>query len=260
MTAILRNESKGHQRSSLALTGVLVMVTAVFLAVFPAMKDEADAIEAAYPDYLLELMGLEELSTIEGFAGGYVYPFVWILFAGMYVGYVGAGTIADDVRTRKMDLTLSNPVSRESVVVQKVAALWVPLVAVNVGLAFVMAVGASLVGESLDPGALALAHLLGTPYLLVCGGVGVLLSVVTDRGGRARAATLGLVFLLWLLDGLAAMEPEYEWLAELTPSHYYDPTAILLHDEYAFLDATLLLATFLLCFVVATAVFVRRDI
>ena len=260
MTAILRTESKGLIRSSVVLTGVFAMVTAVFLAVFPAMKDEAGAIETAYPDYVLELMGLEELTTIEGFAGGYVYPFVWVLFAGMYFGYVGAGTIADDVRTRKMDLTLSNPVSRESVIAQKVAALWVPLVALNVGLVFVMAAGAALLGESVDPVTLVMAHLLGVPYLLVCGGIGLVLSVVTDRAGRARAVALGAVFLLWLLDGLAGLDPTYEWLARLAPSHYYDPTAILLREEYAFLDAALLLAAFLLLFAAATAVFVRRDI
>ncbi|MWV64676.1 ABC transporter permease subunit [Halorubrum sp. JWXQ-INN 858] len=260
MTAILLNESKGYQRSSLVLTGVFAMLAAVFLAVFPAMKDEADAIEAAYPDYMLELMGLEELSTIEGFAGGYVYPFVWILFAGMYFGYAGAGTVADDVRTRKMDLTLSYPVSRESVIVQKVAALWVPMAALNVGMLAVMAGGARLVGESFDPVALAMVHLLGVPYLLVCAGIGVVLSVGTDRPGRARTGALGLVFLLWLLDGLAALEPDYEWIAELTPSHYYDPTAILLHEEYAFLDAAVSLGAFLVLLVVATTVFVRRDI
>jgi len=260
VTAILRNESKGHQRSSLALTGVLVMVTAVFLAVFPAMKDEADAIEAAYPDYLLELMGLEELSTIEGFAGGYVYPFVWILFAGMYFGYVGAGTVSDDVRTRKMDLILSYPVSRESVIAQKVAALWVPMVALNVGMLAVMAAGARAVGESFDPVTLAMVHLLGVPYLLVCAGIGLVLSVATNRSGRARAGALGAVFLLWLLDGLAALESDYEWISELTPSHYYDPTAILLREEYAFLDAAILLVAFLTLFIAATVQFVRRDI
>lgn len=260
MTAIFFNESRRLQRSSVILTGVFAMLVAVYLAVFPSMKEEAEAIEAAYPDYLLEVMGLEELSTIEGFSGGYVYPFIWILFGGMFFAYVGAGLVSDDVRTRKMDLILSNPVSRESVIVQKVAALWVPMAVLNVGMLLVMSGGARLIGESFDPVPLVMVHLLSVPYLLVCAGIGLVLSVVTDRTGRAQATALAMVFLLWLLDGIADLDPDYEWVGDLTPSRYYEPTDILLHEEYAFLDATILLVAFLAVFGVATALFVRRDI
>ncbi len=260
MTAILLNESRSLKRASLVLTGVLAALTAVFLAIFPAMQEEAEALEEAYPDYVLDLMGLEEISSIEGFAGGYIYPFTWILFAGMYFAYVGAGTISGDIRSRKMDLTLSNPVSRESVVAQKAAALWVPLAALNAGLALTLVAGAAFLGESIDPVAVAMVHLLGTPYLLACAGIGLVLSVNLDRPRRAKAAALGSVFVLWLLDGVASMEQGYEAMGYLTPSHYYSPTEILLHQEYAFLDAAVLLLAFLLLLTVAAHRFAGRDI
>ncbi len=260
MTAILRNESKQLRRGSLILSGLFVMVTAMFLLVFPAMKEEAELIIEAYPEFMLELLGLEELNTIEGFAGGYIYPFVWVLFGGVYFAYVGGGLIAGDIESRKMDLTLSNPVSRESVLAQKIAALWVPLVALNVGMMAVLFLGARLVGESFDPIALAMVHLLGLPYLLVCAGVGLVCSVVIDRVGRAQVAALGLVFVLWLVDGLSYMEPDYEWIGDFTPSRYYDPSEILVHGEYAFFDASILLAVFLGSLAVAAAIFARRDI
>ncbi|APX95126.1 ABC transporter permease subunit [Natronorubrum daqingense] len=260
MTAILRNESGRLVRGTLTLTGLLVVLSAFFLVVFPSIQEEAELFEEIYPEYVLELLGIEELHTIEGFLGGYIFPFVWVLLAGIYFAYVAAGMISRDIRTRRMDLTLSTPVSRESVVLQKVAALWVPLVALNGGLLAALLVGARVLEESLDPVALVMALALGIPYLLVCAGIGIVLSVIFDRVESAQATAFGLVFVLWLIDGLSHMNPDFEWVGELTPSRYYDPTAILVHEEYAFLDAGILLAAFLVLLGGAIAVFVRRDI
>ncbi len=260
MTAILWNESEQLRRGSLLLGGLFAMITAFFLAVFPAIKEESELVMEAYPEFMIELMGIEELHTIEGFAGGYIYPFVWVLFGGVYLAYVGAGMIAGDIQSRKLDLTLSNPVSRESVLAQKVAALWVPLVALNVAVMAVLILGAVALDEPIDLVALAMVHVLGVPYLLVCAGIGVVLSVAFDRVGRAQVTALGLVFLLWLIDGLSYMEPDFEWIGDGTPSRYYDPTAILVHREYAFLDASALLAAFLVLLTIAATIFSRRDI
>ena len=260
MTAIALDESRKLRRGSLILTGVFAMLTGFMLAIFPAMKEEAELIEEAYPEYILVMLGFEEMHTIEGFAGGYVYPFVWILFGGVYFAYVGGGLVAGDIRSRKMDLTLANPVSRESVLAQKVAALWVPLVALNAGLLAVMFVGSRLIGEPLALSGIGLVHLLSVPYLLVCAGIGVVFSVVFDRVGRAQVTALGLVFMLWLVDGISLMEPDYEWVGDFTPSRYYDPSAVLVHGEFAFFDAAVLLAAFLALLGVATVIFTRRDI
>ncbi len=260
MTAILRNESGKLLRGTLTLTGLLVLLSAFLLLVFPSIQEEAELFEEVYPEYILELLGIEELHTIEGFIGGYVFPFVWILLAGIYFAYVSAGMISRDVHTRRMDLTLSTPVSRESVVLQKVAALWLPLVALNIGMVAVLLAGVSLLGESINLVSLVMVHLLGVPYLLVCAGIGIVFSVVTDRVETAQATALGLVFVLWLVDGLSHMNPDFEWVGGLTPSRYYDPTAILVHEEYALLDAGVLLAAVLVWVGTAVLLFIRRDI
>ena len=260
MTAILRVESGQLLRSSLVLTGLLGLLVAFVLAVFPGFAEEAELIEEAFPPVLLGLLGIEEIHTIEGFVGGYVFSIVWVLFAGIYFAYVSAGMIVDDVRTRRMDLLLSTPVSRESIVLQKVAALWVPLVALQVGLFAVLSVGIRAIGETLDPVTLVMAHLFTVPYLLVCAGIGIVLSVVLERVESAQATALAIVFVLWLVDGLSHMDPDFEWVGAIAPSRYVDPGAILVHEEYTFADAGILLVAFLALLAVATVVFVRRDI
>ncbi len=227
---------------------------------FPGIQEEMDVLEEAFPSYMFDLFGIEELHTIEGFIAAEIYSFFWVLLVAIYFAYVGAGLIAGDVQNRKMDLTLSNPVSRESVVLQKVAALWVPLVALNVGVPVIVYVGALVVGESFNPVALAMVHLLSVPYLLVCAGIGLVISVLVDRVRTARAAALSLVFVLWLIDAVSRVDPDFEWIGDFTPSQYYDETAILVREEYAFLDAGVLLVAFFVLLGLALLIFTRQDI
>ncbi|APX95125.1 ABC transporter permease [Natronorubrum daqingense] len=260
MTAILRVESRKRVRSSLVLVAVFAVLSAFYFSMFPGIQAEMDVLEEAFPGFMFDMFGIEELHTIEGFIAAEIYSFFWSLLVAIYFAYVGAGLIVSDLRARKMDLTLSNPISRESVVLQKVAALWVPLVALNVGVPVIVFLGALLIGETFDPVALAMVHLLSVPYLLVCAGIGLVLSVLLDHVRTARAASLGLVFVLWLVDGISRVDPDYEWIGTVTPSRYYDETEILVHEEYAFLDAGILLAAFLALLAVAIVVFTRRDI
>ncbi|APW97716.1 ABC transporter permease [Halobiforma lacisalsi AJ5] len=260
MTAVLRLESRKRVRGSAILLVVFVLLSALYFSMFPGIQEEMDAFEEAFPEYMFDLFGIEALHTIEGFVAAELYAFFWSLLLAIYFAYVGAGLIAGDVQDRRMDLTLSNPVSRESVVLQKVAALWVPVVALNVGVPIVVYVAALAIGESFDPVALAMVHLLSIPYLLVCAGIGLVLSVFVDHVRIARGTALVLVFLLWLVDGVSRLDPDYEWIGDLTPSRYYDETAILVHEEYAVGDAGILLAAFLVLVAVSVVIFTRRDI
>ncbi|TYL38089.1 ABC transporter permease [Natronococcus pandeyae] len=260
MTAILRIESRKRVRGSVVLIAVFALLSALYFSMFPGIQEEMDVLEEAFPGFMFELFRIEELHTIEGFIAAEIYSFFWVLLLGIYFAYIGAGLIARDVQDRRMDLILSNPISRESVVLQKVGALWVPLVALNVGVALIVYVGAILIGEAFNPVALAMVHLLSVPYLLVCAATGLVASVVVDRVRTARAAALGLVVVLWLVEGVSRIDPDFEWVGAAAPSRYYDHTAILVHEEYAFGDAGILLAAFLVLVAVAVFVFTRRDI
>ncbi len=260
MTAILRVESRKRIRGSVVLVAVFAILSILYFSMFPGIQEEMDVLEEAFPEFMFDLFRIEALHTIEGFIAAEIYSFFWVLLVGIYFAYVGAGMIVGDIDDRKMDLLLSNPVSRESVVLQKIAALWVPLVVLNVGVSIIVYVGAIVIGESFNPVALAMAHLLSIPYLLVCAGIGLVASVGTDDVRRARATALSLVVVIWLIEGISRMDSDYEWLGAVAPSRYYDQTAILVHEEYAFFDAGILLVGFFVLLGVAVLIFTRRDI
>ena len=259
-TAILRIESRKRLRGSLVLTAGFALIAVFYLSIFPGFAEDAEEIADAFPEWMFDFFGLEELHTIEGFLAAEIYSFFWVVLVGIYFAYVGGGSIAADVRSRKLDLTLSNPVSRESVLFQKVAALWLPLVILNVAVPIIVYAGSVAIGETMNLVAVAMVHLLSIPYLLVCAGVGIVFSVVVDRARTARALALGVVLGLWLVDGISRLSPDYEWVGDLTPSRYYDYTAILVHEEYSLADAGILLLAFVTLVAIALVVFIRRDI
>ncbi len=260
MTAILRNEASRLLRGSLVLTGVFTLLAAMYYPIFPGFAADAEELEAAFPPELMDFFGIEALDTIEGFIAAEMYSFFWVLLIGIYFAYISAGTIAGDVERRKMDLTLSNPVSRESVLVQKVLALGVPLIVLNIGVIVINVVGSRLIDEPLSLTPLLMVHLLSIPYLLVCAGIGLVMSVVMDRARSAQGIALILVFTLWLIDSASRLDADYEWIGYLTPSRYYDETAILVREEFAYFDAAVLTAGFLVLLLLSTALFLRRDI
>ncbi|MFP4589981.1 MAG: ABC transporter permease subunit [Halobacteriales archaeon] len=258
--AIARLESRRHVRGAAVLSAVLSVFAILYVAIFPDMKAEAAQIVEILPAFLLEMFGLEALDTIEGFIAAEMYSFFWTVLVGAYFAYLGAGMIAVDVHDRRMDLTLANPVSRESVVGQKVAALWAPLAILNFPVWFVIVAGSTLVGEPVDVVALAMVHVLSIPYLLACAGLGLVLSVVLGHPRRSRGAAVAMVILLWLIDTVSRLSPDSEWIGWLTPSRYYAYTAILVRNEYDLVNAVALLVGALALVGLATALFVRRDI
>lgn len=263
MAAILRVQSKRLVRSSVALVAAFGFLSVFYLSMFQDFAGDAAELEElmdAFPDAIFDMFGIEAVHTIEGFVAAEVYAFFWVLLLGIYFAYIGAGMIAGEIERREIDLTLSNPVSRESVLIQKVAALWVPLSILNLGVPVILYVGTRLIEEPIDAVAILMVHLLSIPYLLVCAAIGLVLSVVLDRKRTAQATALGLVFVLWLIEGASNIDPDYEWVGYAMPSRYYDPTDVLVHEEFAFFDAAVLLAAFLLLVLVAAGIFVHRDI
>lgn len=212
------------------------------------------------PPAMLEAFGIESLSTIEGFLGAQVFNFVWLLGLGLYFAYVGGGTIAGDVETERLDLLLSFPVTRARLLVEKFAALLVPMIAVNalggpIIYLFVVAVGESIPVENLF-----LAHLLSIPFFLVCAAIGLVFSVAVDRAAIAERGAVGTVFALYLVESVVGGADTYDWIQYLSPTQYYEPTPILIDGTFDAIDSAVLLVAFVGLLLLAQTLFKRRDI
>ncbi|WP_280586980.1 ABC transporter permease subunit [Halorubrum sp. Boch-26] len=212
------------------------------------------------PPAMLEAFGIESLSTIEGFLGAQVFNFVWLLGLGLYFAYVAGGTVAGDIETERMELLLSFPVTRSRLLVEKSAALLVPMIAVNALGGPIIYLFVVAVGETVPLDHLLLAHLLSIPFLLVCAGVGLVFSVAVDRAAIAERAAVGTVFVLYLVESVVGGADAYDWIQYLSPTQYYEPTPILIEGSFEPIDSAILLVASLGLLILSQALFERRDI
>lgn len=256
-----RYEMSRRVRGTAVLTVGVSAYTAFIVWYFSIIDPSAYAqIAQSVPPAMLDAFGIRAIGSIEGWLGGQIYTFLWLLGLGIYFAYVSAGTVASDIENERMDLLLSFPVSRSQLLLEKFAALLLPLVTLNVVVGAVTYGLVVAVGETIDPVHLALAHVLSVPYLLVCAALGLVLSVLVDRAAVAERAAIGLVFVLWLVESAVGAAANFEWIQYVSPTHYYTPTRILVGGTYDLMDGGVLLGGFLVLLLVSQLLFQRRDI
>lgn len=263
MLEIARYEAGKRVKGTAALTAGISVLALVFVAFFPSLAGsdvDIDAMLDAYPPAVQEAFGIATLSTIEGFLAVEIYQFVWLLLLGLYFAYSAGGLIAEDIERDRMDLTLSLPVSRSRVLVEKFLSLSAPILALNLVVPVVVSAGVFAIGESIDPLDLAMVHALSIPYLLACAAIGLLLSVLASRADVARRIAIAAVFVLFLIESVAASTDGFEAAGYLSPTHYYDPTAILVEGSYDLAGAAVLLVATALLVFLARFRFARADI
>jgi ABC-2 type transport system permease protein len=256
-----RYEGRRRVRGALILTGGIGVYTGFIAWYFTVLEGvDYEQVFEDLPPAMLEAFGIESLSTIEGFLGAELYNFVWLLALGLYVAYIGGGTVAHDVETERMDLLLSLPITRSRLLLEKFAALLVPIVAVNALGGPIVYVLVVAVGETIPLDQLLLTHLLSVPFLLVCAGIGLVFSVALDRAAIAERAAAGTVFALYLVESVVGGAEGYDWIQYVSPTQYYEPTPVLLDGTFEPIDSVILLVAFAGLLILAQVLFERRDI
>lgn len=254
-----RHRLRGSVYLSIALSLLAVVVVWIYPSFSGSFEDVDEEFLRAYPEGVIQLFDIRTMASLEGFLAFELYIFGWTILLGLYLAYLGAGTIAADVEHGRMDILLSMPISRARVVGEKFASLAVPIVVVNVITPIVVYVTAVAVDEPIAIGDVAAVHALSIPYLFACAGIGLVASVVAARASIAQRIALGVVFGLFMLESLLA-GTEYESIGAVAPMRYFDPNAILLDGQYDLVGAGVLLATTVGLVLLSQIWFGRKDL
>lgn len=262
MFPIARYVARRRRRGSVVLTVLLSALGGMTVGFYPSIEQAGADFEAymeSLPPAVREAFGVTSLTTVEGFMATEFYQFALVVLMGMYAAYAGGRLVAAEVETTRIDFTLAAPVSRDRVVVERYLSLLPTFVLLNLVVPAVVYGSLLAIDETIAVRRLAMVHALSIPYLLACAGIGLGLSVVTKRADVAQRGGLGVVFALFIVESIAAAT-DYGWVGRVSPTHYYDPTAILVEAEYAYVDAGVLLAASVVLVGLAVAWFRRVDV
>jgi len=257
-----RYEARQRVRGTLAFALLLGLFALLIIYIFPTIAESSADIDAfieSLPESFREGFGAETYTTIEGFVAAELYQTVWVLLLGLYMAYAGGGLLADDIESGRLYLVLATPIARKRVAFEKFLSLGLPIVVLNLSMPLFVFGGSIAIDYPLDPYYLLVVHVLSIPYLVLCGAIGLALSVVLDRGDAAQRGAIAVVFLLFLLDSVT-LGTDVEWLGAISPTRYLDPTDILLHETVDLVDPLLLFVVAIVLVLLSLVHFQHRDL
>lgn len=263
MFDLARYDGRRRLRGSVYLAVGMSALAAMVIWIYPSFSDSFDDVDeqllTAYPDEVIQVFDVRTMASLEGFIAFELYVFGWTILLGLYLAYLAAGTIADDVERGRIDVLLAMPISRARTVREKYLALGVPIVVVNAVTPVVVYAVAELVDEPIAAADVIAVHLLSIPYLFACAGIGLVASVLVDRTSIAQRLALGVTFGLFMLESLLE-GTDYEAVGAIAPMRYFDPNEILLDSTYDLASTGVLVAMALGLLLVSQAWFSRTDV
>lgn len=207
------------------------------------------------PDFFIEA----------GFAGfvslGFTHPVYFVLVASSVVGF-SARTIAGEIESGVIALTLARPVSRRTAYLSRVAGL----VALCLGLALAGVAG-SWIGSMVvdlqsgtgwrEYGALfAASALLGWAI----GGLVLGVSAASSTTGRVVGWATAVLVVVYFIDYFAEIWSVLEPLGPFSIFRYFDPAAALVEGRVPLVNLVVLGGVGLVAVLAGLLVFERRDL
>lgn len=191
--------------------------------------------------------------------GGYISQQVFALRAPLLLIILAIAIMvsvtAGDEERGLTESQLALPISRSSLLLQKLAAAVSIIIIASLGVLVGVQVGVWSIGQSYDIIDI-LPHLVGCLLVAICYGmIGFTVAAVTGRRALALGAASGLAFLSFLINSMAGAVASLQTLDKLTFFHYYQITG-----GYAWDNILLLIVIALLLTVVGVIAFSQRDI
>jgi ABC-2 type transport system permease protein len=232
---IFFHELKAYRKSTIIWTVSLILVTLLFMSMFPAFARDAEEFKKlleGYPEGVRKAIGLnlENLFSILGF---YCYALSFITLCGAIQAMnLGTSIISKEVREKTADFLLTKPVTRTTIVTSKLLAAFSSLVITNiVYIAAASIIASQVKTEDFSLKLLILLSLTVFFIQLIFLAIGIIVSVVVPKIKSVLAVSLSTVFAFYFLGMLSATSGE-EGKRYLSPFKYFDTAYILKHSAY----------------------------
>jgi ABC-2 type transport system permease protein len=246
------------------ILGWAIGITAVgvgYAAFYPTLNSpEMAEFMDAYPQEIMDAMGMTDLTSPEGYLGGTTYGLLGPVLMLIFGASIGGRAIAGEEEAGRLDVLLAHPVTRTRVVLERAGAMLVALAVAGVALLVGMLAVAGP-AEFSEIGAANLAAASGQLVLLAFffGSLALAVGAVTGR----RSLALGVVAVVGVLTYFAnTLGPSVEalaWSEKVSPFFYYsggDP----LRNGFQVIDSLILLAAAGGLILIGVLGFRQRDV
>jgi ABC-2 type transport system permease protein len=258
---LVRHELRRCRTSFWIWTGSLSFLLAVCVFLFPEMKGEMDAVSDLFASMgsFTAAFGMDKLNfgTLEGY---YAIECGNVLGLGgaFFAAFCAVGMLSKEERDRTAEFLLTHPVRRTWVLTQKLLAVLLQILALNL-IVWGLALGSmAVIGEPIPWRELNLLHLAYLLLQLELAGICFGVSAFLRRG--SVGVGLGLAGLAYVTNLIANITEEAKPLKTLTPFGYCDGAEIVAEGSLDWPKVAVGLALGVLGVAAAYWYYPRKDI
>lgn len=225
---ILKHEMRQGRNSLIIWTAVIAFMLGVCILIYPEMSKQMDGISEAFANMggFSAAFGMDKINFGEfiGFFGvecGNVLGLGGAFFAAL----TGISALSKEEREHAAEFLLTHPVSRQSIIAQKLISVIAQIIILNIAVVGITALSTAIIGEEPDIKPLALmfaAYLvMQLEIAAICFGI----SSFIGRGGLGLG--LGLAAAFYFLNIVANLTESAEFLKYITPFGYTEGADII---------------------------------
>jgi ABC-2 type transport system permease protein len=260
---ILRQEIKYYLRVTIIWTAALAFIAFGFLSLFSGFTGDVSTAKhllSAYPPQVLAALNLQVgiFFTVIGFFA-YLLTFVWMV-ASIQAMNLGMGVLSKEISGKTADFLLSKPITRFSMLTQKLGAAFILLLGTNIVFGGVAIFSANTFSKAGYDHKL-MFYAISTVFLiqLIFMALGFCLASVVPKIKTVLAYTLPTVFGLFIIGAFGSVIGKEE-INYFTPFKYFDIAFMLKNGYFQSKYLWLTGAVIVVLIFVGYLVFMTKDI
>jgi ABC-2 type transport system permease protein len=257
MRHLVATHLRDRRRSVLAWGIPLGLWSAFIVAIFPSVEDTLSKVSKSYPPALKEAFGVSELTTVEQ----YLQAEMLSLIVPLALGYLAVRAVSSGLsgaaESGRLDVVLSTPVSRRSLVAASFAATAVELAVVLVVATACAGLGSLISGAGLSLGSALAGFANVWPLALLFAGLGVVATGWSLRTSVVTGSVAGALVSMYVIDLIGRLDPDLSFVRYLSVFKYYGNAIEDGIDPVAFAGTV---AAAVMVAVLGAWLFERRDI
>ena len=229
---------------------------------YPTIRDSSNMIALLedFPEWTQSIIGdASSYATAEGFLNLEVFEIMAPLIVAVYVITKGADSIAREEESHTLDQLLALPVSRLSVMTQKILAILTGTLFLCVGIWLGITAGSIMMGFNVSQGNLGLAIMSLFVFGLATASMSICLSSSTGKRSLAAGVTGGVAIGSFLANNFGKAIETLEPVRLMSIFYYYNDNGVMVNGINP-LHFVIMLISILVLLIFGFIIFNRRDL
>jgi ABC-2 type transport system permease protein len=258
---LLRRTLSSHLRGGLLMCVVMFLLGLGMIQAYPSVKDISGLDEILNSPIYRPLFGSNapDITLLGGYLAIEVFSFLWV-FIAPFIVLLGANAVSTEIEDKTIDILLSYPVKRRSVVLGKYIGVMIYLTLAMAVTWLGLVLGMMVIGETIDQARLFYTVLGAYALFTAITSYSLLFSCLFDDSRRALAASFATLFGTYFMNILAGLVDSLDPIRYLSPFNYFDPNEILVKGSTNMGDLLVLLSFSVATILVSVIWFQRKDI